>query len=68
MTQFSTTEVNIVKSGTAIQDTDSGKELVVMTDDDAVFQRGAVYVTATNWDRMKKEFVVMSHAPARMVN
>jgi len=57
MTPFSTTEVNIVKNGTVIQDTISGEELVIVTEDDVIFHRGAVYVTATNWDRMKSNWL-----------
>ncbi|OUS37733.1 hypothetical protein A9Q94_04995 [Rhodobacterales bacterium 56_14_T64] len=56
MTPFSTTEVNIVKNGTVIQDAISGEELVIVTENDAIFHRGAVYVTATNWDRMKSNW------------
>ena len=56
MTPFSTTEINIVKNGTVILDAISGEELVIVTEDDAIFHRGAVYVTATNWDRMKSNW------------
>ena len=54
MNPFGTANVKIVENGTAIQDSISGKSVTVVTDEDAVFHRGALYITSKNWDRVKQ--------------
>ena len=54
MNHFGATKVKIVESGTAIQDSISGKSVTVITDEDAIFHRGALYITSKNWERVKQ--------------
>jgi len=54
MKQFGAAKIEIVENGTTIQDSISGKSLTVVTDEDAIFHRGALYITSKNWDRVKQ--------------
>jgi hypothetical protein len=54
MNQFGAAKVKIVENGTVIQDSVSGKSVTVVTDEDAIFHRGALYITSKNWDRVNQ--------------
>lgn len=50
---FGSAKVNVVRSGTEIRDEQTGRKLGNVTDEETVFTREAVFVTAATWSLLR---------------